>query len=201
MSSLERCSICEKSKGTCLCVGCKTYFCETHFNELDELVEDRNDLQDKINNIPKHSKSNDLHLAQIDEWEQKTIEKIKQAAEQARQKVSQTMNFKRDQMKKQFEKMSQELIQYRETKDFDEQDLTQLKQAMHQLHEDLKQLAESSAVEVYVAELDQIILNQPEDDEDESPETKNEFNLILTTGNHLNKSHHERLKAEKRKYK
>ncbi len=88
MSSLERCSICEKGKGTCLCVGCKTYFCETHFNEhcgmlfneLDELVEDRNDLQEKINKIPKHSKSNDLHLAQINEWEQKTIEKIKQAA-------------------------------------------------------------------------------------------------------------------------
>jgi len=127
MSSLERCSICEKGKGTCLCVGCKTYFCETHFNELDELVEDRNDLQDKINKIQKHSKSNNLHLAQIDEWEQKTIEKMKQAAEQARQKVGQTMNFKRDQMKKKFEKMSQELIQYRETKDFYEQDLTQLK--------------------------------------------------------------------------
>jgi len=72
---------------------------------------------------------------------------------------------------------------------------------MHQLHEDLKQLAESPVVEVYVAELDQIIWNQPEDDEDESSETKNAFNLIRTTGNHLNKSHHERLKAKKRKYK
>lgn len=211
MSSLERCSICEKGKGTCLCVGCKAYFCEIHFNEhrgmlfneLDELVEDRNDLRDKINKITEYNKSNDLVLIQIDEREQNTVKEVKQAAEQARRKATQTqtMNFKRDQIKKQFEKISQVLIQYRETRDFDEQDLTQLKQAMRQICEDLKQLSESPAVEMYVTELDQIIWNQPEDKKNESSGTENKFNLIQTTGNHLNESHDSRLKAEKRKYK
>jgi vacuolar-type H+-ATPase subunit H len=173
------------------------------FNELDELVEERNDLWDKINKITEYNKSNDLVLTQIDEREQNTVNEVKQAAERARQTVTQTqtMNFKRDQIKKQFEKISQALVQYRETKDFDEQDLTQLKQATRQICEDLKQLSESPAVKVYVTELDQIIWNQPEDDKNESSGIENKFNFIQTTGNHLNESHDSRLKAEKRKYK
>jgi hypothetical protein len=51
---------------------------------LDVLVEDRNDLQEKINKATQQNHSANGLLSQIDKWQKVTMAKVKQAADRAR---------------------------------------------------------------------------------------------------------------------
>ncbi|CAF0864294.1 unnamed protein product [Rotaria sordida] len=165
MASSNRCSICGKRAGTCFCPGCKTHFCDDDFqshrgillNELDGLTIDRNDLQAKLNEAASNKQPSEHLLAQIDEWQRTTIEKVKQAAELARQQVFKIANSKREEITRQFQTLSQELKELRDTKGVVEQDLIRLKQEIHQLNEDLKQVAQSSTIELSMEQSDKIV--------------------------------------------
>jgi chromosome segregation ATPase len=164
MASLDRCSVCRKGAGTCFCPGCKAYFCDDDFkdhrgmliNELDELTVDRNDLQKKLNRITSNKETGGHLLSQIDEWQQTTIEKVKQVAEQARQQIFQIMNLKREEITRQFQTMTQEITQLRDTRGVVEHDLARLKQHIDQLNEDLEELSQPSTIEVNTKQCDQI---------------------------------------------
>ena len=135
MASSNRCSVCPKGAGTCFCPGCKAYFCDKDFrnhrgmlvNGLDEITVERNELQEKINKAKPQKQSGSSILSRIDEWQQITIDKVIQAAEQARQQVLKIMNSKREEITREFQTLSQELEQLRETEGVLEQDLTRLK--------------------------------------------------------------------------
>jgi hypothetical protein len=60
-------------------------------NEIVGLIEDRNDLQNKMSEINQEENSCGL-LQQIDEWQKTTIKKVDQVAEQARQIVELSTN-------------------------------------------------------------------------------------------------------------
>jgi len=68
-------------------------------HQLDVLVEERNDLQEKINNSTQHKDFRSPLLLQIDEWQKMTMERVKQAAEQARRQVIEVVIFERENMK------------------------------------------------------------------------------------------------------
>ncbi|CAF3870847.1 unnamed protein product [Rotaria sp. Silwood1] len=165
MATSNRCSICRKRAGTCFCPGCKAYFCDDDFhshrglllNELDGLTVDRNELQAKINEAASNKRSANQFLAQIDEWQQKTIEKVKEAAALVRQQVSKIMNFKLEEITGQFQTLSQELQELRESKGVVEQDLTRLKEEIRRLNEDLEQVAQSPAIKLNTKQSDQIV--------------------------------------------
>ncbi|CAF1197708.1 unnamed protein product [Rotaria sp. Silwood1] len=164
MTSSNRCSMCGKRADTCICMGCKAHFCDDDFqshrgiliNDLDALTVERGNLQVKINEAISNDQSSKHLLATIDEWQRTTIEKVKQAAELARQQVSKIMNFKREEITKQFETLSQELKEFRDTKDVVEQDLIRLKQKIRQLNEDLEQVSPSMTMELNMKQSDQI---------------------------------------------
>lgn len=138
MATSIPCSICEKGQGTCLCAGCKKYFCMKDFrshrntllDEMHVIVEDRNHLQDKMNEVFQHSDSYSLLLAQIDEWQKNTIEKVEEAAEQARRQIKCISNSKRGEIISQFDKFSLDLIEKQNSEDFIEHDLLQLHQSI-----------------------------------------------------------------------
>ena len=152
--------MCVKGTGRYFCTGCKKYFCKNDFhshretltNELDEYIEDRNALQEKIIHATQQKDIHSPLLRQIDEWQQITIEKVKKTAEQARQNVKQILNSKRIEIKSEFDKFSQELRQLKETEDYAEQDLEKLKQTISRLKRDLKQLEQPPAIELHVEE-------------------------------------------------
>ncbi|CAF3987842.1 unnamed protein product [Rotaria sordida] len=90
------CATCSnKSAGIFRCEGCLQVFCRKHLNEhrdflshqLDEIAQEHDILQQTIvENEDKHI--NDLPiLKHIDQWEKVSIEKIQQAAEEARVQV------------------------------------------------------------------------------------------------------------------
>ncbi|CAF3870830.1 unnamed protein product [Rotaria sp. Silwood1] len=165
MATSNRCSICRKRAGTCFCPGCKAYFCDDDFhshrglllNELDGLTVDRNELQAKINEVASNKRFANQFLAQIDEWQQKTTEKVIEAAELARQQVFKIMNSKREEITVQFQTLSQELQELRESKGVVEQDLTRLKEEIRRLNEDLEQVAQSPAIKLNTKQGDQIV--------------------------------------------
>ncbi len=165
MASSNRCSVCPKGAGTCFCPGCKVYFCDKDFrnhrgmlvNGLDELTVERNELHEKINKASADKQSGSSLLSRIDKWQQDTIEKVKQAAQQARQQALEIINFKREEIMRQFQTLSQELEQLRETEGVLEQDLTRLKGQIGLINEDLEHLSQPPAVELNVSQSDQIV--------------------------------------------
>jgi DNA repair exonuclease SbcCD ATPase subunit len=126
-------------------------------NEMNGVIGDRNDLQDKISKINQQKISCSPLFSQIDEWQEITIEKVKQVAEQAREKVIKLLNSKQMTMASQFEMLSQELLQLKESDEYLEQDIKRLRQTMHVLNQDLKQLTEQSAVELHTEQSNKIV--------------------------------------------
>ena len=168
MASSNRCSVCPKGAGTCFCPGCKSYFCDNDFishrgmlvNGLDEITIERNELQEKINKTKSQKQSGTSILSRIDEWEEITIEKVKQAAEQVRQQVLKMMNSRKEEIMKEFQSLSQELEQLRETRAVLEQDLTRFKQQIARINIDLSQLSQLPAIELNTKQSDQIVWNR-----------------------------------------
>jgi len=133
---------------------------DTLFIEMDVIIGDRNDLQEKINKASQHKDSHSPLFAQIDGWQQNTIEKVKEAAEQARQQLKKILYSKRIEITTQFEILSQELVQLKETEDFVEHDLTRLKQKIQQLNQDLKLLNQPPAIELHTEQSDRTVWNR-----------------------------------------
>jgi chromosome segregation ATPase len=154
---------------------------------LDELTVDRNDLQEKINKISSDKHSSSSLLSRIDEWQQVTIENVKQAAQQARQQVLKIMNSKQEEIKRQFQTLSQEFEQLRETEGVLEQDLARLKQQIGQLNNDLEQLSQPSTVELNMKQSDQIMWNRLICVEEKSERTVDQQHQPQPRGEHLNK--------------
>jgi phage-related minor tail protein len=127
---------------------------------VEVICGDRNDLQDKINKATQNKDSHSPLLARIDEWQGTTIEKVKQVAEQARNEAKRLLDSKRTEITSQFEKVSKELVQIKETEDFVEQDLVRLKQTVHQLNQSLKELAQPPTIELRTEQSDRIEWNR-----------------------------------------
>ncbi|CAF4436329.1 unnamed protein product [Rotaria socialis] len=101
-------------------------------NELDGLTVDRNDLQEKVNETASNLGSCQHITAKIDEWERRTTEKVKQAAELA------------------------EKQERRAKKSVVEQDIARLRQEIDQLKKDLTKLAQTPTIELNMKQSDEI---------------------------------------------
>jgi hypothetical protein len=86
MAKANRCSTCQKQPGAMYCIGCDAYFCakdfrghrEILFHEMDGLVGERNDLQEKINKATQNNDCRSPLIEQINKWEKTTIDKVNQ---------------------------------------------------------------------------------------------------------------------------
>ncbi|CAF4121807.1 unnamed protein product [Rotaria socialis] len=207
MASANRCSVCKTRAGTCFCPGCKAYFCDDDFqnhraslfDELNVLTSDRNDLHAQINEVSSNMQT-DKQLAKVDEWQRTTIEKVKQAAESARQQIMKIKNSKHEEIAKSFLALSQELDELRETKGIVEQDIVRLNQAARKLSEDLKKCAQSSEIELNVKQSDEIDWNRMIYVEKNSAFADNQsqmngehFSCICDENGHLNNLNKQRL--------
>ena len=147
MASSNRCFKCNKESGPMYCTGCDKYFCwkdfKTHreemFTEMDKIVEERNHLQEIINNEIQHSDRKHPLLQQIDEWQKNTITKVNQVAAQARQQTVELLSGKQVKISNEFQNFSRELAQLRESENYVEHDINRLNQLISQFKQDLKQ--------------------------------------------------------------
>jgi chromosome segregation ATPase len=125
-------------------------------HKLDELTVNRNELQEKISKASSHKHSGSSLLSRIDAWQEDTIQKVKEAAQQARQQVLKIINSKQEEITTQFQALSKEMEQLRETEDVLEQDLSRLKNQIEQLHKGLENVSQPPAIELNMKQSEQI---------------------------------------------
>jgi hypothetical protein len=138
------CSTCGKENGQVTCAGCSKVFCLNDFNghrqELGKQLEEievtrdlfRQTLTEKIAEPQNHGL-----IKQIDEWETESINKIRQAAEEARQillRYTAELNIK---LEKKLNKLTNQLRQSREENDFFETDLNRWREELIEMENEL----------------------------------------------------------------
>ena len=184
--------MCQKNAGTCCCPGCNAYFCDDDFgnhrkmltDELDGIIAERNELAEKFKRVTLLEKRDNSLLSQIDEWQETIIEKVKKVAEQARQQVLNVVNFQQGEVSKQFQTISQELKQLKDTKGAVEQSLTRLKQQINELNEDLDKISQSSTIELNTKQSDHIVWDRMIYVEEKSAPTSNQPHRSSGKGKH-----------------
>ncbi|CAF3806956.1 unnamed protein product [Adineta steineri] len=194
MATPNRCSMCRNSKrsGTCLCAGCKAYFCRKHFtdhhagllNELNVYIEEHNVLQELFNNSDYYEDTRSDIISQIDEWQRIMIEKVMQVAEQTRQQVK-LSSPRRTDVTTRFKKFSERLTHLKQTEDLVEDDLRQLKDTIFELKHEMNQMNEPSSVELYVEQDDQIQWDRLISVKRKSITNKNKQHQLAATGKNM----------------
>jgi hypothetical protein len=96
-------------------------------NELDLVMGERNELQDVLD------RSQDLldasvQINLIDEWEKKTIEQVHKVADDMRQRVIHLIEEQKEDVKDKFADLTKQLDTFRESENFYEKDIENLKE-------------------------------------------------------------------------
>ncbi|CAM4968276.1 unnamed protein product [Rotaria socialis] len=162
MSTGNHCSKCSTNVGTCNCAGCKDYFCTKHFiAHRKELQTSLEQITDTPNRLIKQFNENDhsislktVLLNQIDQWQNEIIQKVHRTADNIRQQVTQVLNNQREETKKKFQELVDELQKRKEEDDFVEDDLVRLKNRAHQIQQELEELQQHSALGLHIEQSD-----------------------------------------------
>jgi len=140
----SQCATCEKNTGIFTCGGCNRAFCTKHANEhrqilgkqMDEIVFEHDQLRQSINEqIDEINQSSSIKA--IDEWQRQSIDKIYQAAENAREKLKQCMKERTQYMQTAVQKLTEKLNKARMEDDFVETDLKQWSDKINKLRIDI----------------------------------------------------------------
>ncbi|CAF3183490.1 unnamed protein product [Rotaria sp. Silwood2] len=134
-----------KSVGILKCEGCSQIFCRKHVNEhrdllshqLDEIVLEHDTLQQMI--LEEKNKENNNHplLKQIDKWEQESIKKIQQTANEARQQIEKLIGSQKEMISKELHDLAEQLRKARIDDDFVETDLHKWTNMLEKLQRDV----------------------------------------------------------------
>ena len=140
------CITCGKDKLTYDCKGCFQSFCLNHLNDhnrelgkqLDEIEDERNvfrqTLSEQIINPEKH-----ILFEEINQWEEKSILKIKQTANNARESLLKHTNGHIQKIQIEFKKLTEQMKEIRDENDFNEINLNELKIKLNQLEKQFNQ--------------------------------------------------------------
>jgi chromosome segregation ATPase len=139
-----QCITCGKEKVTSKCSGCFQDFCYNHLGEhrqqlskqLDEIEGERNLFQQAITQQTASSQKHSL-IQEIDEWEQQSIQKIKQTAEEARQLLVKYTNEHIIRIEQRLNKLTYQLKHSRDEDDIMETDFQKWKEELQQMTEQL----------------------------------------------------------------
>ncbi|CAF4367769.1 unnamed protein product [Rotaria sp. Silwood2] len=123
----QSCAKCNKGGGTAMCHGCQQSFCTKHFlehrQELSQQIEDVGQEHDLLRQDWNRNKNIDTLLVRIDKWEQESIKTIQTCAQNARVALQQLHNQTNNELKMSFDKLTQEIQDYRESHDYTEIDI------------------------------------------------------------------------------
>ncbi|CAF1286301.1 unnamed protein product [Adineta ricciae] len=145
-SSKAQCFICHKDKIVYHCEGCLKDFCLSHITEhreklrieLNEIKIDRDIFQQAIEQ-ERHKPENFSLIERINQWEENSIEKIKQTAEQCRQMLIKYPNNQLLIIEQKFNQIIEQIKQFHQDNEFNEIDLNQLRNKLTHLTKQLIQ--------------------------------------------------------------
>ncbi|CAF3953636.1 unnamed protein product [Rotaria sp. Silwood1] len=111
--------------------GCSEILCRKHVNEhrdmlshqLDEILLEHDTLQQTITDHSNQEKNHHFLFKQINKWEQDSIIKIQQVAEETRQQVEKLISSHKEKVSKELYDLSERLRKARIDNDYVEIDL------------------------------------------------------------------------------
>jgi hypothetical protein len=138
------CVICNKGRGSFKCEGCLQTFCPKHSNDhrnelskqFEEIETAHNFAQQTLIQQTEDPRQHPL-LKKIDQWEKESVDKIRQAAEEARNELLKNTVQITANMKQKLKQLSDELRQARDDNDFIETDLQQWIQKIEELKKEV----------------------------------------------------------------
>jgi len=138
------CSTCGKEKGGVKCEGCSKIFCLNHFDghrqelskELDEVEVTRDLFRQTLTEKTVEPQTHAL-IEQINEWENQSINEIRQAAQETRQILLKQTAGLNTKLEDKLNKLTEQLRQSREENDFFETDLNQWREELTQMTNEL----------------------------------------------------------------
>jgi hypothetical protein len=138
------CSTCQKAAGILTCRGCGKDFCYRHVTEhrqelnkqMDELTTNHDQLQQTIADQTLQPNCHPL-MTQIDAWEQQSIDKIHQAANDARKQILNIVGTYRTHVTTNLAHLTNELNKARNEDDYVETDLKAWKEKLDELQTNL----------------------------------------------------------------
>lgn len=139
------CCQCGKNKGRVRCEGCSKLFCMSDFDghrqeleeELDGIETNHNNFRQTFNETVVRVESHTL-VKQIDQWENESIEKIRQMARENRQIVLESIVQVYEILKVKLNKLTNELNESRKENDFFEISLNQWKNQLTEMQNELE---------------------------------------------------------------
>lgn len=145
-----QCAICDAQRGIFKCNGCSAMFCAMHTMEhhqgivrgLVDVEEMRDSVQKALMEEPNKPQADVKSLCDeltktINDWEQESVDKIHQVAEEIRQEVIQNTTGRLSKIQLELQRVSDELQQSRQNQDCIESDLAAWKDQLIQLKEEL----------------------------------------------------------------
>lgn len=138
----NRCATCDKEKTSFRCEGCSRCFCFNHVTnhrqelskELDQIEVARDLFRQSMTENTMELQEN-LFATKISEWEENSIQTIRQIANKARNSILQRITDHRSQIENRLAQLTDQLRQNRQENDFVETDLNRWKEELTRLEE------------------------------------------------------------------
>lgn len=138
-----QCATCLKERGVAKCAGCLKNFCLNHLNEhrqlltkqFDEIETSRDLFRQTLLQQTTEPEQHPL-IQQIDQWEQESIARIRQVAEDTKLLLATYINEHVIDIEEKLAKLTNQLQQSREMDDIIETDLDTWKEELAQLTEE-----------------------------------------------------------------
>ena len=153
-TSRNYCRLCEKEKATYKCDGCSKRFCRQHLKdhenelelELDQIENERNTFRQTLSDQIEQPNKHDF-IQQINQWEQRSINRIQQIAEENRKLILKLMNKHFEKIEIDLNLFTNEIKEIRQESDFNELNLIDLRNKLERLQEQLTNPANISVRE------------------------------------------------------
>jgi sugar lactone lactonase YvrE len=141
-----KCSVCGNETSTYNCGGCSQNFCridlEKHLQilnkQLNEIEHDHNQFRQIFNDQKDDLRKCSL-IYDINKWEEKTIDIIKQTAEQCRQRLYEYIDNNMNERENKLKELTDQLRRIRKENEFNEIDLERCKEKLKTVAEQLDQ--------------------------------------------------------------
>lgn len=140
------CVTCNKEMRTYLCDGCSQRYCRKHLDEhhndlerqFDQLETHHDELRAMIIQQKQDRREHSI-MKEIERWEIDSIEKIKQTAEQCRERLIKYIDSFCLKTEKKLSVLASDMKERRHENEFNDLDLDQLKQKLHEIEAEFVQ--------------------------------------------------------------
>jgi hypothetical protein len=146
------CVKCQKHLSKDICVGCLQSFCIEHYDEHQlEIASEMHDVSQKLDEFQAYLAMENIYsehplILRINEWEQRSISRIQEVAENVRTKLKQSLDEVKEIAKISLSQVADELEISRANTDYTE---IELKSWMDQLESLKQQLKDLNKYELY----------------------------------------------------